>query len=226
MTGLQALERTAPDKGLAPGQIVRQEFEYVRHGTTTLISNLDVTTGELIVPTLGPTRTEPDFVGHLARVVAIDPAAPWIFVVDNLNVHCSAGLVEWIAAECGVPTDLGAKGKRGILKSQASRRAFLSAPDHRIRLVYTPKHSSWLNQIEIVFGIINRKLMRRGSFPSVEDLEAQLRQFIDYYNRTMAHPFTWTYTGKPLAPHQPSRFCPLHRHPMPRNVKLGNSALP
>lgn len=226
MTGLQALERIAPDKGLAPGQVVRQEFEYVRHGTTTLMGNLEVTTGTLLAPTLGPTRTEADFVRHLAGVVATDPEAPWVFVVDNLNVHCSAGLVEWIASVCGVHCDLGVKEKRGILKSQASRRAFLSASDHRIRLVYTPKHSSWLNQIEIAFGIIHRKVIRRGSFSSVNDLETELRQFIDYYNQTMAHPFAWTFTGKPLATHGPIRFCPRHRHPEPRNVKLGNFALP
>ena len=226
MTGLQALERSAPDQGLAPGLIARLEFEYIRHGTTTLIGNLDVVTGQLFASTLGPTRTEPDFVNHIARVVATDPQAPWVFVLDNLNIHWSASLVEWVAEQCGVDADLGIKGRRGILKSQVSRREFLSWPDHRIRFVYTPKHSSWLNQIEIAFGIINRKMMRRGNFLSVADLEAQLRMFIDYYNRTMAHPFDWTYTGKPLAPTRTIRFCPLHRCPNPGNVKLGKIIVP
>ena len=221
MTGLQALERSAPDMGVSPGRIARQEFEYIRHGTTTLIGNLDVVTGQLFAPTLGPTRTEPDFVDHITRVVATDPQSSWVFVLDNLNIHWSASLVKWVAARCGIDHDLGIKGRQGILKSQASRREFLSLPGHRIRFVYTPKHSSWLNQIEIAFGIISRKLMRRGMFLSVADLELQLRLFLDYYNRTMAHPFEWTYTGKPLVPTRRVRFCPLHRHPKSGNVKLG-----
>ena len=79
-----------------------------------------------------------------------------------------------------------------------TRREFLADISHRIRLVYLPKHSSWLNQIEIFFGITHRKCLRGGNFTSVADLESQLRQFIIYYNTTMAHPFNWTYTGKPL----------------------------
>lgn len=213
MTGLQALERTAPTKEMAPGRIARQEFEYLRHGTTTLIGNLNVVTGQLFQCTLGPTRTESDFVDHIARTVATDALGKWNFVVDNLNIHWSAGLVEWVADHIGFTGDLGRKGRRGILKSQVSRREFLSRPNQRIRFVYTPKHSSWLNQIEIVFGIINRKLMRRGNFKSVADLEAQLRLFIDYYCTTMAHPFAWTYTGKALAPARRILFLPLHRYP-------------
>lgn len=226
MTGLQALERSAPDKNVAPGYIARQEFEYIRHGTTTLIGNLDVVTGQLFASTLGPTRTEPDFVNHITRVVDTDPQATWVFVLDNLNIHLSASLVKWVAVRCGIVADLGTKGRHGVLKSQLSRREFLSLPDHRIRFVYTPKHSSWLNQIEVAFGIINRKLMRRGIFLSVADLEIQLRLFIDYYNRTMGHPFEWTYTGKPLAPTRRVRSCPLHRHPNSGNVKLGKITLP
>ena len=98
-----------------------------------------------------------------------------------------------------------------MLKNQASRRDFLSDPTHRIRFVYLPKHSSWLNQIETFFGIINRKAVRRGNFTSVADLEEKLRRFIEYYNLTMAHPFQWTYTGKPLADPPRPDFCPPHR---------------
>lgn len=91
-----------------------------------------------------------------------------------------------------------------------TRRAFLSDLGHRLRFVYLPKHSSWLNQIEIVFGIINRKCVRGASFTSVADLETRLRQFIDYYNRTMAHPFAWTYTGRPLEKKRRAEFVPPH----------------
>ena len=226
MTGLQALERSAPDKAMAPGLIARREFEYIRHGTTTLIGNLDIVTGRLFECTLGPTRTESDFLNHIKRTVAIDSLGTWNFVADNLNIHWSASLVEWVAAEIGFDGDLGIKGRRGILQSQSSRRGFLGSLDHRIRFVYTPKHSSWLNQIEIIFGIINRKVMRRGNFTSVPDLEDQLRMFIDYYCRTMAHPFEWTYTGRVLAPSRPTLFRPLHRHPKSGNVKLGNLVVP
>ena len=121
-----------------------------------------------------------------------------MFVVDNLNIHCSESLVKLVAEACDIPTDLGKKGVRGVLKSVASRQEFLSDEGHRIRFVYTPKHSSWLNQIETIFGVIMRKVIRRGSFSSVEDLRTKLLNFIAYFNRVFAKPFRWTYTGRPL----------------------------
>ena len=198
MTGLQAMERSAPDQPMTYGRPERIEAEYTRHGTLTLIGNFDVTTGELITPTIGPTRTELDFVEHIAHTVATDPEAGWIFVVDNLNIHGSEMLVRLVAKACGIAEPLGRKNVRGILKSVASRQAFLSEKGHRIRFVYTPKHSSWLNQIETVFGVIMRKVIRRGSFSSVDDLQSKLWNFIAYFNRVFAKPFHWTYTGRPL----------------------------
>ncbi len=97
MTGIQALERIAPDKPVRPEQIALHEFEYARHGTITLIGNFDVVTGEMISPTLGPSRTEDDFVTHIEQTVACDPGGGWVFLVDGLNIHQSAGLVEWVA---------------------------------------------------------------------------------------------------------------------------------
>ena len=198
MTGIQALERIAPSKAMIAGKCERIEFEYQRHGTLCLIGNFVVTTGELLGPTIGPTRTESDFASHIERTVATDPEGSWVFVVDNLNIHCSESLVKLVAEACDVVTALGKKGVRGVLKSVASRQAFLSESSHRIRFVYLPKHSSWLNQIEVIFGVIMRKVIRRGSFTSVEDLRTKLLNFIAYFNRVFAKPFRWTYTGRPL----------------------------
>ena len=199
MTGVQALERAAPGLPLAPGKVARREFEYIRHGTRTFIINFDVVTGRVIAPTCGPTRTEADFVTHVQRTVASDPTAlRWHFVTDNLDTHCSESLVRYVAEVSALTEDLGQKGHHGILQSRASRAAFLREPSHTIVFHYTPKHASWLNQVEIWLSILVRKLVRRGNFTSTADLEAKVLAFIDYFNRTMAKPFKWTYQGKPL----------------------------
>lgn len=197
MTGIQALERKHATKPMRPGEVEKREFEYIRHGTLTFMANLEIALGQVVAPSLGPTRTEVDFARHIAQTIATDPAAKWTFVVDQLNTHQSESLVLLVADLCGIEDDLGVKEKRGILKSMASRAAFLSDPTHRIRLVYTPKHSSWLNQIEIWFSILMRRLLKRASFTSTDDLRQRILAFIDFFNRT-AKPFKWTYTGRPL----------------------------
>lgn len=199
LTGVQALERIAPDLPPRPGQVARREFEYRRHGTCSFIINFDVATGQVVSPSSGPTRTEADFLEHVRRTVATDPTArQWHFVVDNLDIHRSASLVRYVAELAGITEDLGVKRLRGVLRSKASRAAFLSDPSHPLVFHYTPKHASWLNQVEIWLSILVRKLLRRGTFRSVEDLRAQVLDFIAYFNRTMAKPFKWTYQGKPL----------------------------
>jgi transposase len=198
-TGIQALQHKVPAKGVKPGWIMRIEAEYIRHGTLGLMANFEVATGRVFAPTIHPTRTEQDFLRHIQQTVATDPQGQWIFVVDNLNTHQSASLVRWVAQQSGITQDLGRKGQRGILRSMVTRAAFLADPSHRIRFVYTPAHCSWLNQVEIWFSILTARLLKRASFQSTEELRQRLFDFIDYFNHTLAKPFKWTYTGKPLA---------------------------
>lgn len=199
-TSIQALERLRPPLPMEAGKWNRErrEYEYIRHGTRCLIANFEVATGRVIAPSIGQSRTNEDFASHIGKTIATDPEAGWVFIVDQLNIHQSEALVKLVAKELGMELAVDGKGNLSHMKAMASRRTFLSDSTHRIRFVYTPKYTSWLNQVELWFSILARRLLGRGSFTSVEDLHRRILEFIEYFNRTMAKPFKWTYRGRPL----------------------------
>ena len=200
MTGIQALERIAPDLPMVAGKPQSIEFEYTRHGTQTLLGGFNVATG-VIQGLCGDTRTEKDFVDLIKYLIKENPNySVYHFVADQLNTHKSESLVRFVSEFLGrQDQDLGIKGKSGILQSMQTREDFLSIDNRRIVFHYTPKHGSWMNQIEIWFGILMRKVIKRGNFLSQLDLKNKVLAFMEYFNKTMAKPFKWTYQGKALS---------------------------
>jgi transposase len=191
-TSIQALERARPTTPAVPGRPERRDPEYIRHGTRCLLASLVVPTGQ-VLGSVTQQRGTWDFVRHVRDVVVQLPEQTrYHWVMDNLNTHYTWELCQYLGKLSGVWDD------RPSLKTGAQRRAFLTNPSHRHVVHYTPKHGSWLNQIEIWFGVLSRRLLRRGEFRSVQDLAAQILAFMEYYDRHDAHPYEWTYTGKPL----------------------------
>lgn len=197
-TGMQALERMAPARPTAPGKAMALESWYRRHGTCCLTANFDVATGQIVSPTLGKTRGNLDFLHHVVRTVDSSSQEKWIFIVDNLNCHTSAELVRYVARVSGFKGQLGVKGKSGILKNMRTRANFLTRDENRVRFVYTPKHCSWMNAVESWFGQLSRKLLKRLSSDSIEQLKQKVRRFIDWHNLCWAKPLEWTW--KPRLP--------------------------
>jgi transposase len=199
-TGLQANEKRAESLPAKPDQQAKEETQYTRHGAVCLTAAWDVPQGQVVEHNVQETRTNDDFARFIEQMLSSDPEGKWVVVLDNLNTHSGEELVRLIARFEGIDeTTLGDKKKRrGILGSIKSRQAFLNDPQRRIRFVYTPKHSSWLNQVEVIFGIVKRRGLAGASFKSPAELTARIDQFIAYYNTTFARPMNWTYTGRPI----------------------------
>jgi hypothetical protein len=191
-TGMQMLQRTYPTQPMAPGKPEKRAHEYIRHGVRALIASFVVPTGQ-VVWHLGQTRTSRDFAAHLANVVHQLPAMQrYDWVVDNLHTHWSLEVCRLVAGWCKVPV-VAQDLRRGV-----QRRAFLSDPTHQHVFHFTPKHGSWLNQVELWLSVLARRFLKRGDFDSAHDFEARRYDYLESYNTHHAHPYRWTYTGQPL----------------------------
>jgi hypothetical protein len=191
-TGMQILARKYPTQPIEPGKPEKREHEDIRHGTRVLIASFVGPTGQ-VVWNLGQTRTSSDFAAHLANVVKQLPEMKrYDWVVDNLNTHWSLDVCRVVAQWCKVPF-IAKDLRRGV-----QRRAFLSDPSHQHVLHFTPKHGSWLNQVELWFSVLARRFLKRGDFGSAQEFETRLCDYREVYNTHQAHPYRWTYTGQPL----------------------------
>ena len=168
-TAIQALERRYPTLPRRLGQIERREFEYIRHGVVDLFAAFDVRTGQVFGQCYKH-HSNVELRHFLRGLRARDPARRWHLILDNASAHTTPEVLEWCAAQ-----------------------------RPKITLHWLPYHGSWLNQVEIWFSILSRKCLRRASVGSTRDLRSVIHGFIETWNAHFAHPFQWTYTGKPLA---------------------------
>jgi transposase len=163
-TQIQALDRTAPMLPLRPGLPERQTYDYKRNGTTSLFAALEVATGKISADACFDRHTNKEFLAFLKQVAKAHPRVKLHVVVDNYATHKHPNVKAWLAK------------------------------NPRVTLHFTPTSCSWLNMVEIFFGITTRQAIRRGTFESIPDLKAAIRAFIDGDN-TRCKPFTWTKTA-------------------------------
>lgn len=207
-SGIQALERAAPDLPRSEKHPRKRECNYVRHGTQTLIGGLVVASGQVYAQ-IGATRTEQDYAAFIRYVVEEDtePLRRFVFTADQLNTHKSETLVRLVAQLKGdTTTELGIKGKSGVLQSMESRMAYLeqvsdqtsqSSPQpRRVRFLFTPKHCSWLNPIEGWFSGLSRRVIQLGNFTGTEDLADKILAYVDYFNEQLAQLINWSIITK------------------------------
>jgi transposase len=193
-TGIQATEHLKIE-GMRPGRLERKGPGYIRNGALCLLAARDVKSGKTRSYSIGETRNEKDYLDHVKSIVATEPEATHVIVCDQLNTHKSASLVEWVAKQIGYAGNLGVKRRKGILGSMKSRMEFLEGTSHRIRFLFTPKHCSWMNQIEIWFPILQKRVINRGQFHSKADLANKMKEFIGYYDLCLAKPYKWGFEG-------------------------------
>jgi hypothetical protein len=197
-TGLQALERLPPTVPMPPGRAERPESASLRHGPPCLMAPCPVATGAVVAPAIGASRTEEEGAAPMAQPLATAPEAPGLLSTDQRNRHQSAALGRLVAREGDSKEEGGEQEHRGVLKSRPTRAECLRETAHRLQGVSTPKQTSGLPQIAMWFSIVVRRLLKRGSFPSTEDVRTRTMAFMHYCNKTMAKPCKWTSTGRPL----------------------------
>lgn len=197
-TGIFIRRRKHPTRPIQPGQPRRREHEYLRLGMRQLSASFCVPTGQVAYD-LSLTHNGTDFVTHLDHAVAeLPPAERYHWVLDNNRTHSTPAVCAWVAKQSGL------QRQEGQLKTAKARRQWLSEPEHKHVFHFTPVHGSWLNQVEMFFSVLTRRLLKRDDFASVEAFVQRLGEWMGYYNREKAHPYRWTYTGRPLVRDIPS----------------------
>jgi transposase len=188
-TGMQALERAAPDWAMVPGRPVRREFGYIRHGTQTLFAAFATQTGKVLGQVCDRHRSE-EFCGFLKKIFRKFPDKEIHIIVDNFKTHMTEAVRKLVALACDLDWESMTKEER---------KEVLQKPNKHIVFHFLPFHASWLSQVEIWFSFLSRDVLRRGNFTSKQDLRNKVYDYIDDYDRYRAHPFKWTYAGQPLA---------------------------
>jgi len=200
-TCIQALNRLTPNLPPAPGRPLLEDFDYKRNGITDLMAFLNPTTGKVYGQCVADHNRHTLCRVFRDHVGTLPPDATVHYITDNLTPHYHDDFCQTVADLSGI--------SYSPLGSGAQRREWLQSDDKRIVVHFTPFHASWLNMVEIWFGILKRKCLKYGHFFSVEQLREDIIAFIETWNECFAHPFSWGYTGEGLHAKAVRRFCRL-----------------